>query len=258
MLDAHWRGNEWTDIRPDVYITKNCRLKTREAGHTVYVVVNKAKQTLGIRCPKWVYDAVVVEHRATAAKRADAVQRRDDAVRDQFEAALTRLFPKAPRDEIPQILKHALQKRSGRVGRTGTVDLEEKVKLAVRAHIRHRHTNYDKLLHKGTSREVARSSIWGELNEIARRWGAQPAKPVDKVQVARRKTKPSGGAKKLMLLPGPRVQTRRAGLRSSSAASGSATEPIEIPDDSEPDVFTLSESESDSDSDDWSEWSDAG
>ncbi|KAK0646721.1 hypothetical protein B0T16DRAFT_304031, partial [Cercophora newfieldiana] len=155
----------------DPYITRNCRVRTHEARKQLYIVVNDKKTKLGLRCPKHIYQAVLAESKATANKRAEAVKKRDNAMYDKFEEALLQMFPKCPKDKIPQILKHALQKRSGRVGRTSTVDLEEKVKLAVRAHIRHCHTPYDALLKESGSRQRARDEVLQRVNEVAIQWG---------------------------------------------------------------------------------------
>ncbi|KAK3356893.1 hypothetical protein B0T25DRAFT_141143 [Lasiosphaeria hispida] len=165
----------------DVYITKNCRKRTHEAGQTLYVVVNKANKPLGLRCPIPVYHAVVTEHHATATKRASAVQKRDAAIEDTFEQELVNLFPQTPQGEIPKILNQALKKRSRRVGRAGKVDLQERVKLAVRAHIRHCHTEYDQFLSQGVSRDDARDTILNKLNEVARQWGGRVVKPANQV-----------------------------------------------------------------------------
>ncbi|KAK0623667.1 hypothetical protein B0T14DRAFT_407433, partial [Immersiella caudata] len=155
----------------DVYITRSCRIKTHQAGQTLYVVVNKTKKVTGLRCPKRIYDEVVKESKATATKRAEAVAKRDNVISDKFEETLMQLFPKCPRDRIPQILQHALQKHSGRVGRTSMLDLEEKVRLAVRAHIRHRHTQYDTMLRSGMSREEARKQVIQGIIDVEKEWG---------------------------------------------------------------------------------------
>ncbi|EAQ88904.1 hypothetical protein CHGG_05523 [Chaetomium globosum CBS 148.51] len=160
----------------NVYITKNCRKKTHEAERTLYVVVNRKGKPMGLRCPAHIHNAVMSENKATAAQRAEAVQKRDAAIEDNFEEAIVKLFPKIPKSEVPQILKHTLKKHSRRVGRTGTVALQDRVKLAVRAHIRHVHTEYDGLLKHGASRPVAREKIWDRLNEVARQWGGRSLK----------------------------------------------------------------------------------
>jgi hypothetical protein len=161
----------------NVYITKNCRKKTHDADKTLYVVVDERDKPLGLRCPSHIYHAVMREHRATAEQRAAAVQKRDAAIEESFEETMVTLFPKIPKAEIPQILKHSLKKHSRRVGRTGTVALHDRVKLAVRAHIRHVHTDYDQLLKQGVDRVTAREKVWARLNEVARLWGGRPLKP---------------------------------------------------------------------------------
>jgi len=99
----------------DVFVTKNCRKKTHDAGKTLYVVIDKAKKVLGLRCPAQIHEAVEAENKATAGRRADAVQKRDTIVEGQFEQDILRLYPKTPDEEIPKIIKHSLAKRSGRV-----------------------------------------------------------------------------------------------------------------------------------------------
>lgn len=253
----------------NVYITKHCRQKTHEAGKTLYVVVNQRNKVLGLRCPQYIYQAVLADHNATASKRASAVQKKDDATSAQFEQTLLNLFPKTPKQLIPQIVKHATQKRSGRVGRTGKVGLEEKVKLAVRAHIRHCHTDYDKLLKEGTNRETARNMVWKRVSEVATGWGAKVGKQAGPHKKAAKKVaaKPVGTQVKgpQMVLPvrgkvagiataapgpGLRVQTRQM-TRQATNGVGTVEEPFEIIDDSDVDVFSMSED----DISDWGDWS---
>jgi hypothetical protein len=175
----------------NVYITKNCRKMTHEAEKTLYVVVDNKNKPIGLRCPIHIYEDVRSQNKATAAQRAAAVQKRDAAIEEEFEEALLKLFPDIPKVEIPLILKHALKKHSRRVGRASKVALQDKVKLAVRAHIRHVHTDYDMLLKQGTSRPVAREKVWGRLNEIARKWGGRPLKTMALTSAAEKQAKKS-------------------------------------------------------------------
>lgn len=99
----------------DVFVTKNCRKKTHDAGQTLYVVLDKAKKVLGLRCPAQIQEAVEAENKSTAGRRAEAVQKRDTAVEGKFEQDLLRLYPETPEEEIPKIVKHSLMKRSRRV-----------------------------------------------------------------------------------------------------------------------------------------------
>ena len=155
----------------NVYITKNCRQLTQQAGRTVYIVQNEKKTTLGIRVPQYIRDQVHALNTATAADRAAAVAKKDEALENRTKAELLRLFPKIPHEKVPIILKHTLQKRSGRVGRTTDLPLREVVVLAVRAHARHRCTDYDVLLRKGVSREQARRQIQSVVDLKVKDWG---------------------------------------------------------------------------------------
>jgi len=155
----------------DVYITANVRKRTHDAGSTLYVVIDKNKKPFGLRCPVAVYEAVIADSLATAEARAAAVQTRDTAAERTFEEAMLKLFPKLPKAETPNILKRALKKRSGRVGRTRRIDLEEKVELAVRAHIRHNHTAYDQMMKDGMSRWSARSKVQKIIDKTTLQWG---------------------------------------------------------------------------------------
>ncbi|KAG7290196.1 hypothetical protein NEMBOFW57_000194 [Staphylotrichum longicolle] len=179
----------------NVYITKNCRKKTHEADKTLYVVVDKRNKPIGLRCPANIYSTVMSQNKATAAQRAEAVQKRDAAIEENFEDAIVKLFPKIPKAEIPQIIKHSLKKHSRRVGRTSRVALEDRVKLAVRAHIRHVHTDYDQLLKQGASRSVAREKVWDKLNEVAKKWGGRALKPAAGPSLKEKRAKKSTTAK---------------------------------------------------------------
>lgn len=76
-----------------------------------------------------------------------------------------------PAEEERAVLGHAFLKGSGRVGRSGKVKSEEKkVELAVEAHIRHVHTQYEALLEGGMEREDAREKVWEEVKQVKKRW----------------------------------------------------------------------------------------
>ncbi|KAK4246169.1 hypothetical protein C7999DRAFT_42393 [Corynascus novoguineensis] len=258
----------------DVYIIKHCRKKTHEAGKTLYVVVDKKGKPMGLRCPAYIHNAVMRENEATASQRAEAVQKRDTAIQEGFENAIVKLFPKIPKGEVLQILKHSLKKHSRRVGRTGTVALQDRVKLAVRAHIRH----------EGMSRQDARERIWGRLNEIARQWSGRALKPAAGLSVEGRRgkeekrkknkkestavassnksNKPKSVAIKTVIPPnsptggraGLRVRTRQMTREHPATESEDVVILDELDNYLEDAAFTLSEETSDDDSD-GSEWS---
>ena len=177
----------------DVYVTSNVRKRTHAAGATLYVVVDKLKRPLGVRCPTSIYQEVTAAAQATAASRAAMVQNRDIAVERGFEAEVLRQFLKVPRADLANILKQALQKRSRRVGRTGTLDMESKVQLAVKAYIRHCHTPYEHLLKGGTDRGKARQMVLNRLKQVACSWTGNTKETMADMPVQQAKGKRKAG-----------------------------------------------------------------
>ncbi len=81
-------------------------------------------------------------------------------------------YPGCPAQEAKAIADHACQKYSGRVGRSSaakTFDVET-IELAVKAHVRHKHTHYDQLLSNGWVRTEARSAVAEKLGKIVSEW----------------------------------------------------------------------------------------
>ena len=64
------------------------------------------------------------------------------------------------------------RKYSGRVGRSAAAkDLDpQAIRLAVIAHIRHSHTNYDELLMETGHRQFARDQVRAQIDEVLARW----------------------------------------------------------------------------------------
>jgi len=78
-----------------------------------------------------------------------------------FAAAIGAMFPGCPTDEAAQIAAQACCRYSGRVGRTAAARAfePEAVRLAVVAHVRHVHTDYDRLLSQLGDRQLAREQV---------------------------------------------------------------------------------------------------
>lgn len=95
----------------------------------------------------------------------------EDYVR-QFAQRIRDLFPACPENREQVIAEHACLKYSGRVGRSaGAKSLDEAmVTLAVKAHIRHRETNYDSLLAKGQHRNEARAQVKDRVEALLVTW----------------------------------------------------------------------------------------
>ncbi|OTA99442.1 hypothetical protein M426DRAFT_42733, partial [Hypoxylon sp. CI-4A] len=154
----------------DVYMTRNCRIHTHAKGRRVFVVEDDKKQQIGIRVPSSVYCTVRNNAIRTKQVRAKAVNVRDDKMKMEFQATIREQFPAIPVGLLPAIVDRAMEKHSGRVGRTGTIESSQKAKLAVHAYIRYQLTNYDDLLEVGWSKENAREVITGRVHKIARDW----------------------------------------------------------------------------------------
>ncbi len=152
------------------FMTALCRRKTLAAGRTLYVV-RTGTRTLGLRAPRHIVDEVYKTENETRAARRAAVAARDESARSTFEEALRAQYPAMPNTDRERVLRRALQKHSGRVGRTATLRTEDKVRLAVAAHVRHMHTDYDRLVRdEDTSRAEARRAVYGSVREVLARW----------------------------------------------------------------------------------------
>lgn len=115
-------------------------------------------------------DAEARELRAERRRERDA--QHDEAFAGQFAEAILQHYPSAPDEDAVRIACHACQRNSGRVGRIAAArELDPKViQLAVRAYLRHRHTDYDRLLMSGVPRDQARRQIARELDAAEAKW----------------------------------------------------------------------------------------
>jgi len=105
-----------------------------------------------------------------AEKRAEL----DMAYVEAFAKRIRELFPHCPAGQEQRVAEHACAKYSGRVGRSAAAKAldEESVTLAVRAHLRHAHTNYDGLLMQGCDRAEARQQVRAKVDEMESQWRA--------------------------------------------------------------------------------------
>ena len=107
------------------------------------------------------------QERAALRREADDRQYVADCAR-----AVRAQYPGCPEEEAGQIAAHACRKYSGRIGRTAAAKEfdPEAVRLAVVAHIRHVHTNYDELLYRYEDRETARWEVREQVAATLSRW----------------------------------------------------------------------------------------
>lgn len=115
------------------------------------------------------------------ARERDTVRRAelDAAYVAAFAQRIGELFPRCPIGTRQAIAGHACLKYSGRVGRSAAAkELQaDAVTLAVRAHIRHEHTDYDELLAHGWSRHDARARVADAVERKLAEWELRDARP---------------------------------------------------------------------------------
>lgn len=139
----------------------------------------KRYDRLGILVASEAIDAAEAQCAADAPQRArrreQDVGRRekaDERLVEQMADLIRADFPSCPKGEASEIAAHTAVRGSGRVGRSAAGrDLDsDAIRLAVRAWIRHQHTEYDALLMQGVERHAARQQISEELETVVRRW----------------------------------------------------------------------------------------
>ena len=111
--------------------------------------------------------------RKISRDRAAVVRERaDKEYMAQFSKQIRMQYPGCPTQEAEAIAGHACRKYSGRVGRSSAAKAfdAEAIAMAVKAHVRHKHTRYDQLLMKGWGRTEARSAIAEKLSQIVSDW----------------------------------------------------------------------------------------
>jgi hypothetical protein len=173
----------YIEVAPgDAYITR----RIKQLADVVYVRMEKKKSLglsvpVGLLAPEAVVEEALSDAERTEAERAKK-RAKSEVYRKQKEqrfkadvaARVRALFPGMPKAVAEQVVAHAFEVGSGRVGRTTKIPDELKIELAVKAHIRHSRTNYDILLAKGWDRDDARERVWEKVERIYRQWQEGP------------------------------------------------------------------------------------
>jgi hypothetical protein len=115
--------------------------------------------TLGIYAPAEAIEAAQAAAKATEQQRQSARKKAESTrlkaerrYSEKFEQACLQFLNFAPAHRelaeriAAETAAHACAKGSGRVGRTGLIELADKAAFAVRAHIRHNYTDYENKL----------------------------------------------------------------------------------------------------------------
>jgi len=110
------------------------------------------------------------------ARRRELRQARVAQEDEEYLGTVTQLilehYPKCPPQEAQAIAQHTTRRGSGRVGRSAAArELDfDFIDLAIVAHIRHEHTEYDELLMTGTPRPEARDMVRDKIADVRESW----------------------------------------------------------------------------------------
>ena len=113
------------------------------------------------------------DRRSAQRERAEVYRdKQDQMFAMRMTESIRQMFPGCPPEEAKAIAAHTSIRGSGRVGRTaaGRALDEEALRAAVIAAIRHRHTNYDRLLMQGWDRMDARDAVRDDIDRVLDQW----------------------------------------------------------------------------------------
>ncbi|KAI6887295.1 hypothetical protein KC360_g1695 [Hortaea werneckii] len=97
---------------------------------------------------------------------------------DKVGAAIKELFPRIPDQDLREIVHHAWEEGTRRVGTNSTLELPRRVQLATTARIRHMYTDYDRLL-RAFEWKDARAMIEAECLKKLIEWRGESGDDAD-------------------------------------------------------------------------------
>jgi hypothetical protein len=166
-------------MKGNIYITKHCRQMTHDAGLPLYVAMSGSRpsERVGIRCPRDIFVQARQMHYLTYPERLLDIHNRDAVMTKEFAVNLDTIFPNMPTEDKTKLIRHAMKKGKGRVGRTATRTLEKKIQLATSAYIRHELTDYDRYLSEGMERDAAREKVFPKVKKVMTEWKDKTTAP---------------------------------------------------------------------------------
>jgi hypothetical protein len=167
----------------DVALTRRALAHSRRSAVVVkFSRARKRSERQGVLVEEIAIERAESENTEDEARRETQRQRRRlrDEVAERkyiadFTAKVLALFPEAPLQAAELIAARACEKYSGRVGRSAQAKAldEGAVTLAVWAHIRHAHTEYDRLVAQGAEPVDARATVRPAIERVLARWKAE-------------------------------------------------------------------------------------
>jgi len=124
------------------------------------------------------YSECMLDEGVRREKREKAARQRaksDGEYVDRFAQAIRGIYPDCPAGIERKIAEHACRIYSGRVGRTSMAKelAPLAIQLAVTAHVRHKETDYERLLANGWDRYEALEKVQFRVWEVLNEWGGE-------------------------------------------------------------------------------------
>ncbi|KAI9794830.1 MAG: hypothetical protein M1816_002958 [Peltula sp. TS41687] len=145
--------------------------------HFAAVVVKKACKALGLRVSRGgrvhVAPGTLPDASGGQAEHgiAEATVSSQEKINAEARNALAELFPRMPARDNSQIISNAFKEGKKKVGTAENLPFLRRVQLAVLAHIRHVHTDYDHLLRTGACEKLeARARIEQACHRMIVEW----------------------------------------------------------------------------------------
>jgi hypothetical protein len=166
----------------DVAVTRRAaRYSSRQVVVMKRSPVRKRAERQGILVEPRALRRARIESAADADLRAErrmqaAIRRQqdDEAYLAAFANGIAQQYPLCPEAVTHEITDHACRKYSHRIGRSADAKRLHPtvIRIAVMAHIRHKYTDYDRLLDLYNDRQLARNEVRAKVEEILMSWMA--------------------------------------------------------------------------------------
>ncbi|KAF2747684.1 hypothetical protein M011DRAFT_401675 [Sporormia fimetaria CBS 119925] len=140
-----------SQLEPD---TEDTRIDSQLIGHHFpFAVIEQACRFLGYVWGRRGFRKIVSgygdDQLARSVRNAEKRLGRkatENESKEQIRTAILEVFPKVPKSDLENIVRHAFEKGTKRVGNAAGMSLARRTQLAVGAYTRHQYTDYDKLL----------------------------------------------------------------------------------------------------------------